>query len=119
VTEELVEALWVGSHPAELPDRRILQSGKDTALVGRTEAETSDNWRYPIHGDDPGPETARAIVEQLADATADDAQATLDREHAAGSPRKTVTEAAERRLQALADEAHAAAVVAAAPTDDS
>jgi hypothetical protein len=48
VTEDLVEALWVGSHPAELPDRRTLRSGKDTALVGRTEAETSDNWLYPI-----------------------------------------------------------------------
>lgn len=47
--EEQVLALWVGPGPAELPepDRRILQPGIDSMLVGRREAETSDNWQYP------------------------------------------------------------------------
>jgi hypothetical protein len=48
VTEELVEALWIGSHDAEMADRRILRTGKDTGMVGRTEAETSDNWLFPL-----------------------------------------------------------------------
>jgi hypothetical protein len=54
MTETLVEATWVGSHPAELPDRRILISGKDTCLVGRHEAETSDNWQIV---EPPAPKT--------------------------------------------------------------
>lgn len=45
MTEQQVEALWVGSHPAEMADRRTLQPGIDTALIGRHEAETSDNWQ--------------------------------------------------------------------------
>jgi hypothetical protein len=69
VTEELVEALWVGSHPAELADRRTLQSGVDTALIGRREAETSDNWQIV---DPPKPEAPKTAAKPAAPAKAGD-----------------------------------------------
>jgi hypothetical protein len=99
--DDVVYALWVGSHDAELPERITLRSGVDTYPVSRGEAETSENWLYPV----PAPETsARDLIDQLATATAEDAQAVLDREHASDHPRKTVVSAAEDRLAEFEDE---------------
>lgn len=42
---ELVTALWVGSHVADLPDRTVLFPGQSTYQLPRHEAEESANWQ--------------------------------------------------------------------------
>lgn len=61
---DLVTALWIGSHDADMPDRRVLRSGLDTYELPRAEAESSDNWLYPI------PETPKAPAKAAKEADA-------------------------------------------------
>lgn len=42
---DLVNATWIGSHVAELPDRTRLVPGESTYRIPRHEAETSENWQ--------------------------------------------------------------------------
>jgi hypothetical protein len=53
---DLVTALWIGSHVAELPDRTRLTPGESTYRVPRAEAEASENWQIV---DPPKPKTPR------------------------------------------------------------